>query len=191
MAFAMDRVIEAARTHGLAMAAVGHSNHCGAMDFWAMRALPHGMIGLAGTNALPTMAPWGGTDKLVGMNPLAIAFPTEAEPPLVLDIAFGMTAHGKMRVYAQKGEPIPEGWATDRDGNPTSDATAALEGLILPAGRAQGDRARGDGGDALDALGGCRLRARERETWWRAPTRAATASSAWRSGSTPSARSRR
>ena len=76
-----------------------------------MRALPHGMIGLAGTNALPTMAPWGGLDKIVGMNPLAIAFPTAEEPPLVLDVAFGMTAHGKIRVYQQKGHPIPEGWA--------------------------------------------------------------------------------
>jgi LDH2 family malate/lactate/ureidoglycolate dehydrogenase len=108
------------------------------MDFWAMRALPHGMIGLAGTNALPTMAPWGGLDKIVGMNPLAIAFPAAEEPPLVLDIAFGMTAHGKIRVYQQKGHPIPEGWATDRDGNPTTDPAAAIEGLILPAGGYKG-----------------------------------------------------
>jgi LDH2 family malate/lactate/ureidoglycolate dehydrogenase len=138
MGFAMDRAVEAAREHGVAFAAVGHSNHAGAMDYWAMRALPHGMIGLAGTNALPTMAPWGGLDKLVGMNPLAIAFPAAEEPPLVLDIAFGMTAHGRIRVYQQKGHPIPEGWAIDRDGNPTTDPAAAIEGLILPAGGYKG-----------------------------------------------------
>ena len=124
--------------HGVAFAAVGRSNHCGAMDHWAMRALPHGMVGLAGTNALPTMAPWGGLDKVVGMNPLAIAFPTDKEPPLVLDVAFGMTAHGKIRVYQQKRHPIPEGWATDRDGDPTTDPAAAIEGLILPAGGHKG-----------------------------------------------------
>jgi LDH2 family malate/lactate/ureidoglycolate dehydrogenase len=138
VAFAMDRAVEAAAQHGVAFAAVGRSNHCGAMDHWAMRALPHGMVGLAGTNALPTMAPWGGLDKVVGMNPLAIAFPTAEEPPLVLDVAFGMTAHGKIRVYRQKGHPIPEGWATDRDGDPTTDPAAAVEGLILPAGGHKG-----------------------------------------------------
>lgn len=138
MSFAMDRAIAAAREHGIAMAAVGRSNHCGAMDYWAMRALPHGMIGIAGTNALPTMAPWGGLDKIVGMNPLAIAVPGNEEPAIVMDLAFGMTAHGKIRVYEQKGEPIPGDWATDTAGNPTTDAAAALAGLILPAGGHKG-----------------------------------------------------
>jgi LDH2 family malate/lactate/ureidoglycolate dehydrogenase len=138
MDLAMRTVIEAAGEHGIAMAAIGRSNHCGAMDYWAMRALPHDMIGIAGTNALPTMAPWGGAEKLVGMNPLAIAVPAAEEPAIVLDAAFGMTAHGKIRVYAQKGEPIPEGWATDAQGNPTTDAVAALDGLILPAGGHKG-----------------------------------------------------
>ena len=138
MAFAMDEAIARAQTTGIAIAAVGHSNHCGAMDFWAMRALPHGMIGIAASHALPTMAPWGGLDKIVGMNPLAIAVPTAKEPPLVLDIAFGATAHGKMRVYHQKGLPIPEGWAYDQDGLPTTDAAIALEGLIAPSGGHKG-----------------------------------------------------
>ena len=138
MAFAMDETIARAMTQGIAMAAVGHSNHCGAMDFWAMRALPHGMIGIAATHALPTMAPWGGLDKIVGMNPLAVAVPTGAEPPLVLDIAFGATAHGKMRVYHQKGLSIPEGWAYDEHGEPTTDAAAALAGLIAPSGGHKG-----------------------------------------------------
>ena len=138
MAFAMDQAIERAKIFGIAMAAIGHSNHCGAMDFWAMRGLEHGMIGIAGTHALPTMAPWGGLDKIVGMNPLAIAVPTDLQPPLVLDIAFGMTAHGKMRVYHQKGLPIPEGWAYDSEGEPTTDAAAALEGLIAPSGGHKG-----------------------------------------------------
>jgi LDH2 family malate/lactate/ureidoglycolate dehydrogenase len=107
------------------------------MDYWAMRPLSAGMIGIAGTNALPTMAPWGGRDKIVGINPVAIAVPGK-ETPLVLDIAFGATAHGKMRVYAQKGEAIPDGWAFDAAGKPTNDAEAALAGLIQPVGQYKG-----------------------------------------------------
>jgi LDH2 family malate/lactate/ureidoglycolate dehydrogenase len=101
-------------------------------------ALPHDMIGIATTNALPTMAPWGGIDKIVGINPLAVAIPALDEPPVVLDIAFGATAHGKIRVYRQKGFPIPEGWAFDAEGNPTTDAAAAMEGLIQPIGGHKG-----------------------------------------------------
>ncbi len=136
--FAMRVAIGKAATSGVALAAVGHSNHCGAMDRWAMMALAHDMIGIAATNALPTMAPWGGVEKIVGINPLAIAFPAAEEAPVVLDVAFGATAHGKIRVYHQKGHPIPEGWAFDRDGRPTTDAAAALEGLIQPIGGHKG-----------------------------------------------------
>ncbi|MBX6321813.1 MAG: Ldh family oxidoreductase [Rhodospirillaceae bacterium] len=137
-AFAMTAAIERARHNAVAVAAVRGSNHCGAMDHWAMMALPHDMIGIAMTNALPTMAPWGGLDKIVGMNPLAVAIPAQAEPPIVLDIAFGATAHGKIRVYHQKGHPIPEGWAFDAEGRPTTDAAAALAGLIQPIGGHKG-----------------------------------------------------
>jgi len=75
--FAMSAAIERARSTHVAIATVRNSNHCGAMDFWAMMALPHDMIGVATTNAIPTMAPWGGTDKIVGINPLGIAFPAD------------------------------------------------------------------------------------------------------------------
>jgi LDH2 family malate/lactate/ureidoglycolate dehydrogenase len=136
--FAMSAAIERARSTHVAIAAVRNSNHCGAMDFWAMMALSHGMIGLATTNAIPTMAPWGGIDKIVGINPLGIAFPAGEEPAIVLDIAFGATAHGKMRVYHQKGHAIPEGWAFDSAGNPTTDTVAALSGLIQPIGGHKG-----------------------------------------------------
>ena len=78
--FAMRVAIERARSSHVAFAAVRNSNHCGAMDYWAMMALPHDMVGLAMTNALPTMAPWGGTEKIVGINPLAVAFPSAEEP---------------------------------------------------------------------------------------------------------------
>ena len=135
---AMRAAIEAARETGIAFAAVGQSNHCGALDYYTLMAAEAGMVGIAGTNALPTMAPWGGRDKIVGLNPISIAMPTEGRRPFVLDTALGATAHGKIRVYAQKGAPIPEGWAFDAEGAPTTDATAALEGLIQPIGAFKG-----------------------------------------------------
>ncbi len=136
--FAMRAAIRRSARCGIALAAARNSNHCGAMDRWARLALEHDMIGIAATNALPTMAPWGGSDKIVGINPLAVAFPAGEEEPIVLDLAFGATAHGKIRVYHQKGETIPEGWAFDRDGRPTTDTAAALAGLIQPIGGHKG-----------------------------------------------------
>ena len=136
--FAMDRAIEAARETGIALAALRGSNHCGALDWFTLRAAEARMIGIAASNALPTMAPVGGRDKIVGMNPISIAVPGKAEPPVVLDLAFGATAHGKIRVYHQKGMPIPDGWAFDAMGEPTTDAGVALDGLIQPAGGHKG-----------------------------------------------------
>ena len=130
--FATDLAIERASETGVAFAAVGGSNHCGAMDYYPLPAAENNMVGLAGTNAMPTMAPWGGADKIVGLNPLSVALPGDTVPPVVMDFALGATAHGKVRVFAQKREPIPEGWAFEVQGRPTTDAEAALYGLIQP-----------------------------------------------------------
>jgi LDH2 family malate/lactate/ureidoglycolate dehydrogenase len=137
-AFAMRQAIERAHTTGVAVAAVGNSNHAGAMEYYVRMALEADMIGIATTNALPTMAPWGGIDKLVGLNPIGIGIPAGEEAPLVLDFAFGATAHGRMQVYQQKGIPIPEGWAFDREGRPTTDIDEALAGLVQPIGMYKG-----------------------------------------------------
>ena len=136
--FAMRAAIERARATGIAFAAVRGSNHCGAMDWYTLMATQADMVGLAGTNALPTVAALGGAEKIVGINPLSIAFPAGRMKPFVLDFAFGATAHGKIRVYHQKGEAIPEGWAFDKEGRPTTDAATALEGLIQPIGGHKG-----------------------------------------------------
>jgi len=136
--FAMRQAIELAAIHGLGAAALRGSNHCGAMDRYAMMALPHDMIGIATTNALPTMAPWGGAQKIVGINPIGVAMPALEEEPFVLDTAFGATAHGKIRVYEQKGHPLPPGWALDADGRPTTDPGEALVGMISPIGEFKG-----------------------------------------------------
>jgi len=73
--FAMERAIEKAQQTGIAFAALGGSNHCGVMDYYSMMAIEQDMIGIAGINVLPTMAPWGGVDKIVGLNPLSVVFP--------------------------------------------------------------------------------------------------------------------
>jgi LDH2 family malate/lactate/ureidoglycolate dehydrogenase len=138
MHFATIHAIDRARTTGIAAAAVRGSNHCGAMAYFAMQALPHDMIGIATTNAAPVMAAWGGANRLLGINPIGIAIPANEERPIVYDAAFAATAHGKVRVYQQKGLRLPEGWATDNDGNPTTDPAAAITGLLLPIGGFKG-----------------------------------------------------
>lgn len=136
--FAMRNAIERARTTGVAFAAVGNSNHCGALFWYVQQAVEAGMIGLASTNALPTMAPWGGIERIVGMNPLAIGIPTGNKPSFIVDSAFAACARGKVVVYHQKGQPIPDNWAFDAEGRPTTDAGAALDGLLRPIGDYKG-----------------------------------------------------
>ncbi len=137
-AFGMRAAIARAKDTAVAAAAVRGSNHAGAMAYYAMLALPEDMIGIAATNALPTMAPWGGIDKILGINPIGVAIPAQTEPPIVFDAAFSASSHGKIRIYRQKGFPIPEGWAFDAAGRSTTDAGAALEGLLQPIGGYKG-----------------------------------------------------
>jgi LDH2 family malate/lactate/ureidoglycolate dehydrogenase len=136
--FAMQVAIDRATRHGLAAVAIRGSNHCGALAFMARQALEHEMIGIVTTNALPTMAPWGGSERILGINPLAIAIPAGMELPIVYDAAFSGSSHGKIRVYRHQGRAIPEGWALDSHGQPTTDANAALLGLLLPIGGFKG-----------------------------------------------------
>lgn len=136
--FAMVAAIERAETTGIAAVAVRGSNHCGAMAPYVQQATARDMIGWATTNALPTMAPWGGAERLLGINPLGIGIPAGEEAPIVYDAAFSGAAHGKIRVFQQKGLTLPEGWALDRDGRPTIDPAAAIDGLLMPIGGFKG-----------------------------------------------------
>lgn len=136
--YAMELLLERAETHGIAACAIGGSNHCGALAPYAMQALPRDMIGLFTTHSLPIMAPWGGTERLIGNNPLAIAIPADQERPIVHDAAFSASAYGKIRYYQQQGWDLPAGWAFDRDGRPTLDTAAALDGLLAPIGEFKG-----------------------------------------------------
>ena len=109
-----------------------NSNHFGTAAYWTRRIAARGCVGILTTNGSPAMAPWGGREKTVGANPWSIAVPGGSHGPVVLDIANTNVARGKIYAALERGEPIPEGWAIDIDGTPTTNPKTALDGLIQP-----------------------------------------------------------
>ena len=133
--WAMRVAIEKARVAGTGWVAVRNSNHFGIAGYHAMLALEHDMIGQAMTHAAPLVVPTFSLDKLLGTNPIAVAVPALTEPPFVADFASTAVAYGKLEILQRKGQPIPEGWAQDADGRPTTDANAVKNGGgLLPLG---------------------------------------------------------
>jgi LDH2 family malate/lactate/ureidoglycolate dehydrogenase len=135
---AMEMAIRKAAAAGVSYVAVRNSNHFGAAAYYPMMALKHDMIGLTFTNASPRLAPTGGVERLFGNNPWSIAVPAGKRPPVVLDMANSVVAAGKIRVLKKDGKPIPEGWALNRYGEPTTDADEALTGILLAIGGYKG-----------------------------------------------------
>ncbi|MDP8921946.1 MAG: Ldh family oxidoreductase [Chloroflexota bacterium] len=135
---AMRAAIERAREHGIGAAVAVHAAHFGAASAYAMMAADEGLFGLVMCNAHPVVAPFGGAGPLHGTNPLAYAAPAASEPPIVLDIATSAAAHGQIAKALRRGQPIPAGWALDKDGNPTTDSAAAMQGILLPFGGHKG-----------------------------------------------------
>jgi LDH2 family malate/lactate/ureidoglycolate dehydrogenase len=137
-ATALDFAIERARKHGVCALGVKRSNHFGTGAFYAQRAIESGLALVVLSNASQTMPPTGGVRPFLGTNPIAFGFPTGREVPFILDMATSLVARGKIIVAAKRGEPIPTGWAVDKNGRPTNDAEAALEGAVLPLGGPKG-----------------------------------------------------
>lgn len=135
---AVDLLPEIARSQGVAMAAIRRSHHAGVAGLTVERLADLGLVALMVANAPAAMAPWGGRTPLYGTNPLAFAAPLEGQEPVVVDLSLSKVARGNVMTARQKGLPIPEGWALDRDGNPTTDANAAMAGTMVPAGDAKG-----------------------------------------------------
>lgn len=138
LALAMDWLPDAARRHGIAMAGVTRSHHAGVAGWFVERLANAGLVAMMFANTPAAMAPTGGTRPLFGTNPIAFAAPSTAGGPIVVDLSLSTVARGKIMAAAQKGEPIPEGWATDAEGRPTTDAAAALKGMIAPIGGTKG-----------------------------------------------------
>jgi LDH2 family malate/lactate/ureidoglycolate dehydrogenase len=124
--------IERARQHGISAIGVRNSNHFGTAAYFTREAAKAGCVALLATNASPAMAPWGGRVKAIGTNPWSIAAPAGRRGVAVMDIANTAVARGKIYLAAERGEAIPDTWAADANGVPTTDAQAAIDGLILP-----------------------------------------------------------
>lgn len=136
---AMDRAIEKARTTGIAMVGVQHSNHFGIAGYHAKQAADAGMIGIAMTNAGAEMAPWGSATPVLGTNPWGMAVPRPGgHAPIVLDMALTMSGKGMMGWLQREGLPIPETWALTADGRTTTDPNEAMDGPLLPIGAYKG-----------------------------------------------------
>jgi LDH2 family malate/lactate/ureidoglycolate dehydrogenase len=136
---AMQMAIDKARTVGIACVTARNVTHTGMVGFYPMMAARQGLIGLSVNNGPAILPPFGGTTPTYATNPIAAAFPAGSEDPIVLDMATSIVAGGKLRLAAKKGTPIPEGWALDREGVPTTDPQEAIfHGFIQWAGGYKG-----------------------------------------------------
>lgn len=136
---AMDLAVKKASECGVGIVGIHDSNHYGIAGFYADLASVQDMIGIVISNTEPAMAPFGGKKALLGTNPITISIPTDdIHNYICVDMATSITARGKLLESKRKGEPIPEGMALDKDGKPTTDPEAGLEGSILPFGGFKG-----------------------------------------------------
>ncbi len=134
----LDRAQEMVAKTGVAAVAVGHSHNAGVLGHHTERMAEAGFAALAFTNSFGAISPWGGHRPLYGTNPVAFSCPRKGAPPLVIDVSLSKVARGKVKLAADRGEPIPEGWCLDAEGNPTTDAQAGFKGSFLPMGDARG-----------------------------------------------------
>lgn len=133
----MALAIDLAKEYGLGFVTVKNSNHFGAASTYCKMAAQEQMIGQAYTNSPCGIPPWGGKSPYFGTNPISYGFPN-GNQPVVIDMSSSTVARGNIILAAKEGRSIPEGWAIDKDGNPTTDAKEALQGAVLPVGGAKG-----------------------------------------------------
>lgn len=138
-AWAIEEVIQRARRNGIGFAGIRNSAHVGVLGIHLLKVAQAGMVGVAFTNSPAAIPAWGGKKALFGTDPVAFAFPRQGADPIVVDLALTTVTRGKIMVAMQKGEKIPEGWALDRHGKPTTDPKEAIEqGSLFPIGGAKG-----------------------------------------------------
>jgi (2R)-3-sulfolactate dehydrogenase (NADP+) len=137
-ALAVQETIRRAREFGVSFAGVTRSHHFGVAAHHLQPVGAAGLVGLAFGNSPAAMAAAGGRHPVFGTNPIAATFPREQDESLVIDLSLSEVARGKVMMAAKQGKPIPLGWALDRDGNPTTDAKAALTGSMLALGGTKG-----------------------------------------------------
>jgi L-2-hydroxycarboxylate dehydrogenase (NAD+) len=134
---ALDAIMPRAREDGIAIAAIRNTNHLGALAYYAEHVASLGLTCIALTISEALVHPFGGRKAMIGTNPIAIGVPASPHP-MVLDMATGLVSMGKIHDHANRGAPIPVGWALDENGDPTTDAAAAKKGAIAPFGGPKG-----------------------------------------------------
>jgi len=134
---AVAAVIDRAARTGIALAIVANSNHIGMLAPYVERVAAQNAIGLAFTTSEALVHPWGGTQPMVGTNPIAIAVPTTTVP-LVVDMSTAAVSMGKVLEYAIRGQQLPPGWGVDGNGTPSTDAEAVAGGALAPFGGSKG-----------------------------------------------------
>ena len=134
----LQAAMDVARECGIGMALARGSNHFGPISPYSLIAAEAGFASIIGSNATTTIAPWGGTDERLGNSPLGFGVPNPGGAPFLLDMAMSVVARAKIRSALKRGESIPDTWATDRAGLPTTDPKQALEGFLLPIGGHKG-----------------------------------------------------
>jgi len=135
---ALAALPDLARRQGIAAAGIRRSHHCGAAGLPVEKLAEAGCIAILFANTPAAMAPWGGSRAVFGTNPLAFGCPLPGRAPIVIDLALSKVARATIVGAKQRGEAIPEGWALDAEGRPTTDPAAALDGTMAPLGDAKG-----------------------------------------------------
>ena len=137
--WAVEEAIQRARRNGIAFAGIRNSGHVGVLGIHVEAIAQAGMVGFGFTNSPAAMPPWGGKKPLFGTNPMAAAFPRRGKAPIIVDLALTTVVRGRIMMAMKRGERIPEGWALDRNGKPTTDPKEAIEhGSLFPIGGAKG-----------------------------------------------------
>lgn len=129
---AMTEAVRRSRAHGIGAVSVRDSNHFGTAAYYTRAAAKEGVIAFLVTNSSPAMAPWGGREKVFGANPWSLAAPAGRYGEVVMDISNTAVARGKIYAAREQDDVIPEGWALDAEGRPTTDPVAAAAGLLMP-----------------------------------------------------------
>jgi (2R)-3-sulfolactate dehydrogenase (NADP+) len=137
--WAIEEAIQRARRNGIGFAGIRNSAHVGVLGIHLLPVAQAGLVGFAFTNSPAAIPAWGGKKALFGTNPIAAVFPRKGKQPIVVDLALTTVVRGRIMMAMRRGERIPEGWALDRHGKPTTDPKEAIEhGSLFPIGGAKG-----------------------------------------------------
>ena len=138
ISLALREITKTSKSTGIAAASISRSHHFGQAGRHVERLAEQGLIGLMFGNTPKAIPPWGGTQALFGTNPIAFSAPRADDAPMVIDMSLSKVSRGKVMLANQQNEKIPEGWAIDNEGKPTTDPKKALAGAMLPIGDAKG-----------------------------------------------------